>query len=101
MGWWSSFDPAEVEADFARIAAGGLDSVRVFLGWEDFQPAPGGVDRGMLARLVGVADLAAGLGLALIPAILVFILGGVYAAGWLLYGTLTPPLLFEIGRAHV
>jgi hypothetical protein len=34
------------------------------------------------------------LGLALIPASLVFILGGVYAAGWLLYGTLTPPLLF-------
>jgi hypothetical protein len=31
------------------------------------------------------------LGLALIPACLVFILGGVYAAGWLLYGTLTPP----------
>ena len=34
------------------------------------------------------------LGLALIPVSLVFILGGVYAAGWLLYGTLTPPYLF-------
>jgi hypothetical protein len=34
------------------------------------------------------------LGLALIPACLVFILGGVYGAGWLLYGTLTPPYLF-------
>lgn len=34
------------------------------------------------------------LGLALIPACLVFILGGVYATGWLLYGTLTPPFLF-------
>jgi hypothetical protein len=34
------------------------------------------------------------LGLALIPASLVFILGGVYAAGWLLYGTLTPPYFF-------
>ena len=43
MSWWSSFDRAEVAADFARIAAGGLDSVRVFLTWEDFQPAP---DRG-------------------------------------------------------
>jgi membrane protease YdiL (CAAX protease family) len=31
------------------------------------------------------------LGLALIPVCLVFILGGVYAAGWLLYGTPTPP----------
>jgi uncharacterized protein len=33
------------------------------------------------------------LGLALVPAILAFILGGVYAAGWLLYGTFTPPYL--------
>ncbi len=34
------------------------------------------------------------LGLALIPASLVFILGGTYGAGWLLYGTLTGPYLF-------
>ncbi len=34
------------------------------------------------------------LGLALVPASLVFVLGGIYAAGWLLYGTLTPPYLF-------
>jgi hypothetical protein len=34
------------------------------------------------------------LGLALIPPSLVFILGGIYGAGWLLYGTLTPPYLF-------
>ena len=33
-------------------------------------------------------------GLALIPVSLVFILGGVYATGWLLYGTLTPPYLY-------
>jgi uncharacterized protein len=36
------------------------------------------------------------LGVALIPVSLVFILGGVYAAGWLLYGTLTSPYL--LGR---
>jgi uncharacterized protein len=47
-----------------------------------------GFERGRLAR-----DVL--LGLAIIPAELVIILGGVYAAGWLLYGTLTPPLLFE------
>jgi uncharacterized protein len=34
------------------------------------------------------------LGFALIPVSLAFILGGVYAAGWLVYGTLTPPCLF-------
>jgi hypothetical protein len=35
------------------------------------------------------------LGLALIPINLVFILGGIYAAGWLVYGTLTPPYLIQ------
>jgi hypothetical protein len=33
------------------------------------------------------------LGITLIPVSLVFILGGIYAAGWLVYGTLTPPFL--------
>jgi uncharacterized protein len=35
------------------------------------------------------------LGVALIPVSLAFILGGVHGAGWLLYGTLKPPLLFS------
>jgi hypothetical protein len=43
-----------------------------------------GFDRTRLAR-----DVL--LGLALIPACLVFILAGTTGAGWLLYGTLTPP----------
>jgi Type II CAAX prenyl endopeptidase Rce1-like len=34
------------------------------------------------------------LGLALIPVSLAFILGGIFAAGWLLFGTLSPPYLF-------
>jgi hypothetical protein len=34
------------------------------------------------------------LGLALIPVSLVFILGGNYGAGWIVYGTLTPAYLF-------
>jgi hypothetical protein len=45
-----------------------------------------GLERTRLAR-------DALLGVALIPASLVFIFAGVYSAGWLLYGTLTPPLL--------
>jgi hypothetical protein len=34
------------------------------------------------------------IGIALIPACLVFILGGVYAVGWLVYGIVTPPVTF-------
>jgi endo-1,4-beta-mannosidase len=88
MGWWSKFDPAEVEADFARIAACGLDSVRVFLTWEDFQPAPDLVDRLMLERLVAVADLAGGLGLGLIPTLFTGHMSGVnWIPTWALGGS--------------
>ena len=46
-----------------------------------------GFERGRIGR-----DVL--LGFALIPPYLAFILAGVYGAGWLLYGTLTPPYLF-------
>jgi endo-1,4-beta-mannosidase len=88
MAWWSSFDPGEVEADFARIAACGLDSVRMFLSWEDFQPTPARVDGEMLARLVVVADLAAGLGLQLVPALFTGHMSGVnWIPPWALGGS--------------
>jgi endo-1,4-beta-mannosidase len=77
MGWWSDFDLSEVAADFARIAASGLDSVRIFLGWEDFQPAADEVDRRMLDRLVAVADLADEAGLALVSTLFTGHMSGV------------------------
>lgn len=88
MGWWSDFDDAEVAADFARIAASGLDSVRLFLTWADFQPAPDKVDRRMLARLVALADLADGVGLALVPTLFTGHMSGVnWIPSWALGGT--------------
>ena len=88
MSWWSRFDLAEVETDFARIAAARLDSVRLFLTWEDFQPAPDRVDRRMLERLVEVADLAGGLGLVLIPTLFTGHMSGVnWIPGWALGGS--------------
>jgi len=88
MSWWSQFDRAEVAADFARIAASGLDSVRVFLTWEDFQPAPNEVDPKMLERLVAVADLAGALGLALVPTLFTGHMSGVnWIPAWALGGS--------------
>ena len=88
MGWWSNFDRAEVAADFARIAACGLDSVRVFLTWEDFQPAPNQVDREMLDRLVYVADLAGRAGLAIVPTLFTGHMSGVnWIPAWALGGS--------------
>ncbi len=88
MGWWSDFDRAEVAADFARIAASGLDSIRIFLTWADFQPTPDDVDRRMLERLVVVADLAAGVGVALVPTLFTGHMSGVnWIPAWALGGS--------------
>jgi endo-1,4-beta-mannosidase len=88
MGWWSDFDRREVAADFARIAASGLDSVRIFLTWADFQPAPNQVDRRMLDRLIAVADLAAAAGLALVPTLFTGHMSGVnWIPAWALGGS--------------
>jgi endo-1,4-beta-mannosidase len=77
MGWWKDFDPSEVAADFARISASGFDSLRLFLTWEDFQPAPDRVDASMLRRLVLVADLAGAAGLAVVPTLFTGHMSGV------------------------
>ena len=88
MGWWTQFDRAEVAVDFARIAGSGLDSVRVFLTWEDFQPAPDAVDQAMLERLVTVADLAGELGLSLVPTLFTGHMSGVnWIPAWALGGS--------------
>ena len=88
MSWWSNFDRAEVAADFARIAGCGLDSVRFFLTWEAFQPAPTRVDREMLDRLVCVADLAGELGLAIVPTLFTGHMSGVnWIPAWALGGS--------------
>jgi len=102
MSWWSKFDLAVVEADFERIAACGLDSVRMFLTWEDFQPAPDRVDPWMLERLVEVADLAGGLGLALIPTLFTGHMSGVnWIPTWALGGSSRDPRFRVVSGGRV
>ena len=45
---WQQFDAGEIREDFARIAELGLDTVRVFLRWDDFAPERGRTDPAML-----------------------------------------------------
>lgn len=67
MYWWKDFDRAEVESEFAEIVALGLDVVRIFLLWEDFQPAPDKVSDRALADLGVVLDTAVSAGLKIMP----------------------------------
>ncbi|MGB5223526.1 MAG: hypothetical protein WBN60_21005 [Polyangiales bacterium] len=77
MGWWTAFDPAEVAADFSRIAGCGFDSVRIFLTWEDFQPTPSRVDSMMLDRLVATLNEAQSAELSVMPTLFTGHMSGV------------------------
>jgi endo-1,4-beta-mannosidase len=58
MAMWSRFDLGEIDDDFARIAALGLDVVRFFLLWNDFQPAADTMSRESLDRFEAVLECA-------------------------------------------
>ena len=77
MYWWQRFDSDEVNRDFARIRAAGFDSVRVFLLWEDFQPAPEQIDAQSLRKLATVADIAKSHELSLVPTLFTGYMNGV------------------------
>lgn len=66
MEWLPRYDPGVVRDDFARIAAAGMDTVRIFLRWEGLQPVPTSIDRVALASVVDTADAASEANLDLI-----------------------------------
>jgi endo-1,4-beta-mannosidase len=67
MAMWQRFDVGEIAEDFSRIASLGLDTVRFFLRWSDFQPRPEAIDGIMLRRLETVMTLLAEAGLQGMP----------------------------------
>ncbi|GIL12223.1 MAG: hypothetical protein BroJett038_09430 [Chloroflexota bacterium] len=65
MYWWSDFDAGEVREEFALMQELGLNVVRLFLLWDDFQPSPDEVSAECLKNFTTVCDLAAEAGLGL------------------------------------
>lgn len=104
MYWWSDFDPGEVRHEFDVIRELGMNLVRIFLLWEDFQPAPDAVDADGLDHLEAVCDIAADRGLQLD---LTFFTGHMsgpsWAPGWMIRDDLPiPPRVRQVvirGRA--
>ncbi len=88
MYWWNNFDASEVREEFSLIKEIGLDVVRFFLLWEDFQPEPDSVSQTALDQLTTVCDIAAENGLGID---LTFFTGHMsgpnWSPRWLLGGT--------------
>lgn len=81
------FDIDEVHCDMNTMAELGLDFVRVFLNWEDFQPDPDGVNCCALARLAALCDAAAAEGLKVITTLFT---GHVMGHNWIPHWLLAP-----------
>ena len=91
MYWWSNFDAGEVHEEFAVIKEIGMDVVRLFLLWDDFQPEPTSVAKDKVENLVKVADIATENGLGLDVTFFTGHMSGPnWSPRWLLGGDLPP-----------
>ncbi|GCE22137.1 glycoside hydrolase 5 family protein [Dictyobacter kobayashii] len=79
MYWWKDFDRSEVVQEFSEIAALNLQVARIFLFWEDFQPAPERISDRALADLGTVLDVAQEVGIKVMPT---FFTGHMSGANW-------------------
>ncbi len=85
MYWWADFDRDEVEDEFDLIASLGMTVVRIFLLWDDWQPAPDSVSPDRLQDLGLVLDGAAERGLGLDVTFFTGHMSGPnWSPGWLL-----------------
>jgi endo-1,4-beta-mannosidase len=85
------FDIDEVHCDMNIMAELGLDFVRVFLNWEDFQPDPDGVNCCALARLAKLCDAAAAEGLKVVATMFSgHVMGHNWLPHWLLDSSAQP-----------
>jgi len=80
MAMWQRFDAGEIREDFARISALGLDTIRFFLRWFDFQPEPGAMAPEMMSKLEILVDAAARAGLRTMPTLFC---GNMSTVNWL------------------
>ncbi len=80
MYMWEMFNPQEIQQEFAQIREAGIDSVRFFMRWEDFQPTPDKVSEKALEQLVQVADIAQKEDLSIVPTLFT---GHMSGANWI------------------
>ena len=87
MYMWERFDLGEIREDMARIKGYGLELVRFFLRWDDFQPAPDRMDPAMLRHFDAMMQTIADARLRAMPTLFCGHMSGV---NWLPAWSLDP-----------
>lgn len=92
MYWWSNFDADEVREEFEIIASLGMNAVRLFLLWDDWQPTSSSVSPKRLRDFGTVCDIAAHNNLGLNVTFFTGHMSGPnWSPGWLLDSHAPPP----------
>ncbi len=73
---WTEWDPVVLRRDFGRMAGTGLNTVRFFVFWRDFEPEPGRYETKALDRLRETVELAGQAGLACLVSLLTIWMNG-------------------------
>ncbi|MEU6125227.1 beta-galactosidase trimerization domain-containing protein [Streptomyces sp. NPDC047123] len=74
--YWREWDGARIDDDFRGMAAAGLNTVRFFVFWSDFEPKEGVHDPEPTGRLVELVRTAARHGLTCLPSLLTIWMNG-------------------------
>lgn len=64
---WKKYDPDEIRKEFRLLRSMGLNCARVFINWEDLNPAPGVISEQNVGQIGEVLDMAQEKGIMVIP----------------------------------
>ncbi|MBL1099178.1 beta-galactosidase trimerization domain-containing protein [Streptomyces coffeae] len=74
--YWREWDGTRIDDDFRQMAASGVNTVRFFVFWADFEPEEGSYDPVMADRLRELAGIAGRHGLFCLPSLLTIWMNG-------------------------
>ncbi len=73
---WTDWDPAALSREFEAIAQAGLNTVRFYVFWRDFEPEPGRYRRTLFSRLRQTVAMAGEAGLVCVVSLLTIWMNG-------------------------
>ena len=98
LSWWREFELPPVRRDFSLAAEYGLELIRIFLLWEDFQPEINRVSTRALGDLVRTGDLAHDRRIKILPTLFCGHVSGInWLPSWMVEGGKGSYPLFSMG----
>lgn len=80
---WAEFDRGVIRHELQQLVATGIDTIRLPLHWEDFQPRPERVAGNALRALEQVLEVAGDAGLRVVPVLLpLAVAGAIHLPAW-------------------